>query len=95
MDKENIAIILAVSDYGPTNSLPGCKNDGALMRRILEKTGKFAPDNTLFVDADTTSSAVKGLLSRFIGSFKGRAVGEIFCFYTGHGMFDGTVFITY
>jgi len=92
MAKENIAIILAVSDYGPTNSLPGCKNDGELIRAILEKTGKFAPDNTLYINVETSSSAVKRSLSRFIGSFKDRPVGEIIYFYTGHGLFDGTDF---
>ena len=92
MTKENIAIILAVSDYGPTNSLPGCKNDGALVRQILEKTGRFAPDNTLYIEADTTSGSVKSALSRFIGSFKGKTIGEVFYYYTGHGLFDGNDF---
>jgi hypothetical protein len=92
MPKENISIILAVSDYGPTNSLPGCKNDGELVRAIIEKTGRFAPDNTLYLNVETSSSAVKRSLSRFIGSFNDRQVGEIFYFYTGHGLFDGTDF---
>ena len=92
MAKENVAIILAVSDYGPTNSLTGCENDAALIKAILEKTGKFPPDNCLFIDEDTSSGAVKGALSRFIGGLKGRDVGEIFYFYSGHGLFDGTDF---
>ncbi len=92
MTKENIAIILAVSDYGATNSLPGSKNDGAMLRQILEKTGKFAPDNTLFLEADTTSGFVKSALSRFISNYKGREIGEAFFYFTGHGLFDGSDF---
>src|SRR2546430_1907603 len=87
MTKENVAIILAVSDYGPANSLPACRNDGTLIRRILEKSGKYAPDNVLHIDADTSSSTVKAALSRFIGGLTGREVGEVFFFYTGHGLF--------
>lgn len=92
MAKENIAIILAVSDYRHTTSLPGCKNDGELIRQILERTGKYTADNVLYIKDDTTSANVKGSLSRFIGGFKGREVGELFFFYTGHGLFDGTNF---
>lgn len=72
MSKENLAIILAVSEYDSENALPGCKNDGELIRQILEKTGRFAPDNTLYIGADTTSANVKRSLSQFIGGFKGR-----------------------
>jgi len=92
MLKENVAIILAVSDYSQANSLPGCKNDGALMGAILQKTGKFAPDNTLHIDAETNSSRVKADLAAFIGGLAGREIGEVFFFYTGHGLFDGTTF---
>jgi uncharacterized caspase-like protein len=92
MPKENVAIILAVSDCGPTNSLPGCKNDGALMRAILEKAGKFAPDNTLYIDTDTSSGTVKSALAGFVSKHAGQEVGEVFFYYTGHGLFDGTNF---
>jgi hypothetical protein len=90
MTKENLAIILAISEYGPTNSLPGCKNDGTLMREILQRTGKFAPDNTLYVDDKTTSAKIKSALSRFISGYQDHEIGEVFYFYSGHELFDGS-----
>src|SRR2546430_4535309 len=36
------------------------------LRAILEHSGKFSPDNTLYLDSNTRSSRVKEELSKFI-----------------------------
>jgi hypothetical protein len=93
MPGENVAIILAVSEYATGNHLPGCKNDGQLIRSIIQEAGgKFSPERTLFIENETTSAKVKGELSKFIAGLSGIQVDELFFYYTGHGLFDGSEF---
>lgn len=88
----NIAIIIAVSDYHHENPLPACRSDGELVQAIIVRTGKFAPENTLAMVSGTTSSEVKAQLAAFIQSHKGKTIGEVFFYFTGHGDFDGSDF---
>ncbi|MBD2531497.1 caspase family protein [Nostoc flagelliforme FACHB-838] len=86
----NIAIILAVSEYQNTNSLPGCILDGQLIKSLLDETGKY--DELLFIDQGTDSIKVKEKLSEFITNNQGKPFDEVFFYYTGHGDFYNNEF---
>ena len=92
MANNNAAIILAVSDYPGENALPACKHDAALMKAVLELTGKFDSARMLVLDNATTSSKVKAELSAFIDGLRKDDVGELVFYYSGHGRFDGEFF---
>ncbi|WP_254509045.1 caspase family protein [Anatilimnocola floriformis] len=86
----NVAILISVSDYQHQKPLPGCKNDLAVMRQIIERSGKF--HQTVFIESDATGSSVKNRLASFISSLSGVPIGELFFYYTGHGMTEGDDF---
>lgn len=92
MSESNIAIIIAVSDYQQIARLPACKNDGSLIRDILQQTGRFAPENVFYADQKTDSATVKADLSKFIKGLSSQQVQEAFFYYSGHGTCDGTKF---
>lgn len=81
----NIAIILAVSEYRNTDSLPGCILDGQLIKSLLNETGKY--NEVLFIDQETDSIKVKEKLSEFIKNKQGTVFDEVLFYYTGHGDF--------
>lgn len=87
----NIAIVIAVSDYGnPSWDLPGCLGDAQLMENLLNATNKY--DDFLFLNQDTKSSNVKERLTTFIEDSKNKKINEIFFYYTGHGEFTDDEF---
>lgn len=90
--KVNRAVIIAVSDYQGANPLPACRKDGTLMRAILLGSGRYAPENTLYIDANATSDRVKSALANFVREAAGQDTGELFFYFTGHGLFDGSEF---
>jgi hypothetical protein len=94
MTETNVAVILAVSDYQRLTKLPACKNDGTLMRDILRQTGRFAPEHTFYADSNTDSGTIKTALPKFIGDLAQAetVVKEVFVYYSGHGMCDGSDF---
>ena len=89
MTKANVAIILAASEYDNLNPLPACRKDADVMRSIIDSPGKFRPEHILCIDTETTSSTVKAAVSKFLSSLEGTVVGELFFYYSGHGMFEG------
>ncbi|MDA0176715.1 caspase family protein [Mesoflavibacter profundi] len=82
----NLAIVLAVSDYGSVeNNLPGSKKDGEIIEGLLKVTNKY--DKTLVINQNEPSSEVKKLLTNFIAENKDFEVEELFFYYSGHGEF--------
>lgn len=77
----NLAIILAVSEYGTDDSLPSCANDGKIVAEIIALSRKF--DHCLLVVSDTTASAVKAKLDDFVSQHRNEHVDEIFFYYCG------------
>jgi hypothetical protein len=66
----NLAIVVAVSDYGSAkNNLPACKNDASLIKAILRNSGRF--ENMLVIDENTSSTNVKNAIAVFLNERKG------------------------
>tara|TARA_R110002124_G_scaffold90299_2_gene230432 strand:+ start:35 stop:1459 length:1425 start_codon:yes stop_codon:yes gene_type:complete len=82
----NIAIILAVSDYGSNeNNLPGSKKDGEIIHGLLTATNKY--DKILTLNENESSLKTKEVLSNFIVENNGLNINEVFFYYSGHGEF--------
>lgn len=84
----NLAIIIGVSDYKLANSLPACKNDAKIIHDIISHSGKF--DKTLYLSENTMSHDVKPAITKFITENADSEIGELFFYFSGHGLFlDG------
>jgi hypothetical protein len=82
----NVAIILAISNYGSkANNLPGSKKDGEIIHGLLTATKKY--DNILVLNENESSSKTKEVLSNFFIENKGVKINELFFYYSGHGEF--------
>src|SRR4051812_42048433 len=94
MADPNLAVVIAVSEYGPPCSkLPACVMDGELMEAVLIATGKFLAGNILVIAGkDTNSASVKAKLSDFVEARKGKDHGEALFYFSGHGMLDSQDF---
>jgi hypothetical protein len=65
----NIAIVIAVSNYGNLScNLPGCLGDAQLIKNLLEATNKY--NEFLFLYQDTKSSYIKEQLITFVENIK-------------------------
>ncbi len=87
----NLAIAIAVSDYAdPRNNLPACQNDAALVKAVLDHSGRF--DVILPIVSDTFGSRVKDVIAAFIKEHQPEngQLDEVFFYFTGHGeVYDG------
>ena len=73
----NVAIILAISNYGnATNNLPASKKDGEIMHGLLVATQKY--DSILILNDNESSSKIKEVLSNFFIENKGVKINELF-----------------
>lgn len=88
MSRTNAAIVIAVSEYKNANRLLASKNDGILMRDVLQQTGKFPPENIFVADHQTDSATVKTGLAAFIKELETKPddIDEVFFYFTGHGL---------
>lgn len=87
----NLGIVIAVCEYvGGASNLPACSQDGLAMAKVLEIEPRF--DDVILIDGDTRSSTVKSRLIEFINRYKGKEIGDIVFYFTGHGDFSGDEF---
>ena len=87
----NIGIVIAVSDYsGDAAPLPACGKDGEAIAALLKSDPRF--DDVLLISGDTKSSVVKPKLIDFLGKFKGKEIGDVVFYFSGHGDFSGDDF---
>lgn len=87
-----LAILLGQSEYLNIPPLTACKNDLAVMGKLIAATERF--DHILFVD-DTykTAQSAKEEIIDFIELHKNNPIDELFLYFTGHGYFDGNDFL--
>lgn len=87
----NLGVILGVSDYeAPTQALPACRQDAALIAAILKEGDKFS--SVLELTDNCTAAHVKQRLSEFIDRHSSADIGEFVFYFSGHGYFDGAEF---
>lgn len=86
----NLAIVIGVSEYENVNDLPGCQSDVDLISKLLEVTSKW--DDVLTISKQTDSKSIKAKLSEFIKKHQDEKVHDVFFYFTGHGLFDGSEF---
>jgi hypothetical protein len=87
----NLGVVVAVSEYtGDAKNLPACREDGAAIAHVLKASGRF--DDILHIDTETAGTSVKQRLAEFAKTHKGKEVGEVFFYFTGHGEFIGDEF---
>lgn len=87
----NIGIVVAVSDYsGDATPLPACGRDGAAIATLLRSDPRF--DEVLLISGDTKASVVKPKLIDFLNKFKGKEIGDVVFYFSGHGDFSGDDF---
>jgi Caspase domain len=87
----NLGIVVAVSDYsGEANPLPGCARDGEAIANVLRSELRF--EDVLVITDDTKSGSVKARLIEFLAKHKGKEIGDLVFYFTGHGDFVGQEF---
>lgn len=94
----NLGIVISVAAYsGELKRLPGCLQDGAAIASVLQHTQRFHDllviDNLAREDV-TISKEVKSKIVEFIGSYKGKEIGEVFFYFSGHGDYNNGEFFT-
>ena len=85
-----LAIVIGVSDYNFTTSLPACKNDANIINNIVSHSGKF--DKILYLSENTHSYVVKPAITKFITENIGNEIEELFFYFSGHGLFTNNEF---
>ncbi len=90
--KTNIAIIIGVSEYSSQGNLPSCKTDSQILYEILSKSSKYS--EILLLNENTKSSVIKESLIAFFENVRNSSgeIGEIFFYFSGHGMFSDNEF---
>jgi Caspase domain len=87
----NLGIVIAVSNYaGDATPLPACVRDGEAIAALLRSDARFG--EVMLISGDTKSSAVKAKLIDFLNRFKGKEIGHIVFYFSGHGDFAGDDF---
>lgn len=80
----NLAIIVAVSEYeGDVKSLPACKNDGNIIRTILEHARRF--DEIYEADTSQSSQIIKREIAELVKKYHNSEIGEVVFYFSGHG----------
>ncbi|VAL40817.1 Uncharacterized protein containing caspase domain [Enterobacter kobei] len=85
-----LAVLIGVSDYNSQQNLSASKNDVKLIKSMLDLSDEYT--DILYIDSDTNTRQVKGKLSEFIGKYSGCDIDELFFYFSGHGLFDGSDF---
>lgn len=78
-----LALLVGVSQYECLEPLHAVDNDVAGMEKLLGATGKYTEILPLrgFLRAEET----KRRIMRFLGSYRGKPIDEVFVYYSGHG----------
>lgn len=92
----NLGIVISVAEYsGELKSLPGCHKDGEAIANVLQYTQRFHDvlviNNSSGKD-NTISKEVKSKLVEFVGNHKGKEIGEVFFYFSGHGDYSDNEF---
>ncbi|HAV8844772.1 TPA: caspase family protein, partial [Escherichia coli] len=85
-----LAILIGVSDYNSQQNLPASKNDVKLIKSMLDFSDGY--DDLLYIDTETNTRQIKGRLSEFIERHSSDDIDELFFYFSGHGLFDGSDF---
>ena len=80
-----IAILIGVSQYKSISSLPSCKSDVELIKKLLHATKQY--NDSLCLAENEDCAKVKEKTTSFIKKHKGEDIEEVFFYYTGHGDF--------
>lgn len=87
----NLGIVIAVSNYsGDAIPLPACERDGQAIATLMRSDARF--NEVLLIAGDARSSIVKPRLIEFLGKFKGKEIGDVAFYFSGHGDFSGDDF---
>ncbi len=79
---KKIAIVITVSEYDKLSALPGCRNDGVAMQRLLEATGEY---DAVYKNETFGSGDIKDLLRGIHTANANSNIDEIFFYFSGHG----------
>ncbi|MEM8060255.1 caspase family protein [Morganella morganii subsp. sibonii] len=85
-----LAILIGVSEYTSQQNLSASKNDVRLVKSMLDLSCEYS--DILYIENDTNTRQVKSKLSEFIGKYSTQEVDELFFYFSGHGLFDGSDF---
>lgn len=85
-----IAVLIGVSEYASQLNLSASKNDVKLIKSILDLSGEYY--DILYIDNDTNTRQIKSKLSDFIERHSEQEIDELFFYFSGHGLFDGSEF---
>ena len=85
-----LAILIGVSDYNSQQNLPASKNDVKLIKSMLDFSDGY--DDLLYIDTETNTRQIKGRLSEFIERHSSDDIDDLFFYFSGHGLFDGSDF---
>lgn len=85
-----LAVLIGVSDYTSQPQLSASKNDVKLVKSMLDLSGEY--EDVLYIANDTYTRQVKGRLSEFIEKHNDKEIDELFFYFSGHGLFDGSDF---
>lgn len=83
----NVAIIISVSEYENEqvlSPLPACQRDSDLILAIIRAANKY--DDYLLIDNSPYSFEAKQRLTNKISEWQGSQIGEVFFYYSGHGL---------
>lgn len=85
-----LAMLIGVSEYTLQPSLSASRNDVKLVKSILDLSNEYS--DILYIDNDTNTRQIKSKLAEFIAKYSEQEVDELFFYFSGHGLFDGSEF---
>lgn len=85
-----LAILIGVSEYLSQQNLSASKNDVKLIKSIIDLSGDYS--NVLYIDSETNTRQVKNKISDFIAQNSDKEIDEVFFYFSGHGLFNGSDF---
>ena len=87
----NLGIVIGVTNYkSDLNDLPACRSDASAIAAILQTESKFS--DVLVILDRTDAGIVKSQLTEFISKHKGKDIGDVVFYFSGHGEFTGGEF---
>ncbi len=85
-----LAVLIGVSEYASQQNLSASKNDVKLVKSMLDLSNEYS--DILYIEHDTNTRQVKSKLSEFIERHSQQEIDELFFYFSGHGLFDGSEF---
>ena len=84
----NLAIIITISHYKDENfnKLKATENDFKYMSNIIEKSNKYKFIKK--IKTSINSEPLKEQLTELIENLEGKAINEVFVYFSGHGYYD-------